>query len=95
MNIVEDNFRNKVTEVMGNYLWEPNSYETRKRMTEELQHYAFEANEKVVDRTTPELIDSGQYLFMVQMADGKEITFAEYEALKKGTDLSTNESLNS
>jgi hypothetical protein len=95
MNIIEDNFRNKVSEVLGNYLWEPNNIDTRRRMTEELQHYAFEANEKVVDRSTPELIDAGQYLFMVQMADGREITFAEYEALKNPIGFDVNESLNS
>jgi hypothetical protein len=32
---------------------------------------------------------------MVQMADGKEITFAEYEALKGDNSIPTNESLNS
>lgn len=94
MNIIEDNFRNMVSQVLGNYLWEPNTYDVRKRMTEELQHYVFEKDEKVVDRSTPELIDAGQYLFLVQMADGKEITFAEYEELKGGQ-FNTNESLNS
>lgn len=93
--LITEDFRQSVSDVMMNYLWEPNTVETRRRMTEELQHYVFKPGEKVVDRSTPELIERGQYLLMVQMADGKEITFAEYEELKNQHSESTNESLNS
>ena len=93
--LITEDFRQSVSDVMMNYLWEPNSSDTRRRMTEELQHTVFMKDGKVVDRSTPELIERGQYLLMVQMADGKEITFAEYEALKNQHDEPTNESLNS
>lgn len=79
-DLTVEKMESDIREIFSHYLFEFNNKETRQSIVENVSSYFSHLTEdkfKVKDETTPEVVDSGGCIFVVDRG-GKEFTISEY-----------------